>query len=94
MACPGSDWLLLSFCPFPVRHPGDDHGICLIPDSYLGHISIHRSFVGSNVCLEFVYSGCGTSENVFGAEKECRQKCGDRKGDDDYAMGDGDVYLI
>ena len=55
----------------------------------------HRSFVGSNVCLEFVYSGCGTSENVFGAEKECRQMCGDRKGDDDYySMGDGDVYLI
>lgn len=63
------------------------------PHSYINH----RSFVGSNVCLEFVYSGCGTSENVFGAEKECRQMCGDRKGDesdDYYAMGDEDVYLI
>ena len=24
----GSAWLLLSFSPFPVRHPGDDHGSC------------------------------------------------------------------
>ena len=26
MALPGSAWLLLSFSPFPVRHPGADHG--------------------------------------------------------------------
>ena len=26
MAWPGSAWLLLSFSPFPVRHPGDDQG--------------------------------------------------------------------
>ena len=26
VAWPGSAWLLLSFSPFPVRHPGDDHG--------------------------------------------------------------------